>query len=581
MALAVPLPAQAPRTEPEPARPDPRPQQDPGKQEPGKQEPGKQEPPPPPPDDAARAAEALRKALGLEPGGQVPPAEPRAGEPAVPQEPGREPSAQEPGKQDPPPGQQPGQQPEPPAPPAKPPDETEQGARGIELLLPGAERRTDPQERPVSPDPAAGGTPAAVPTAPPAADGAPAAVRGSLQLHYRLRRTGEDGDQELLSLLTLDAGDALRDPVTAHFLGRAFLDIDGLQGTNAFNGLDETTGDAVGGYVYEAYADFHRIPSLEVARLGRQSLFTTPELVEFDGAYAETERFGDLHGFGAVYGGIPVHHYEASRSGDAVFGLAGGLEPWTGGRLRFDWMHIADETRTFDGRDDLLGLSWWQGLGDWLLLEGKHTWLDGDPRDLLLRGHGAWPALQMDATVVYRELLRAQSAQVTEFDPFFPVLATYEPYRQLELTLNRSFGDDLTVSAGADVRRLRDAADEGQFNHEYERVWLGPSLSSLFGADLELSLFGEYWDADGDDRNSVIGDLRWRPAPEWLLVLGSSYALYRFDTLDDIERDHVRDYYLRVQHRPSAAWRLDGALEFEDNDFDRFFLLRMGVTWTF
>ncbi|MEQ1631819.1 MAG: hypothetical protein ABL997_05570, partial [Planctomycetota bacterium] len=448
-------------------------------------------------------------------------------------------------------------------------DPADRAASALQRLMPGATAPEDPTP-----------PPAPLARALPPVDEAPR-LHGSVQARYRLRRSDLDRDQDLSLSTTLDYGDAEKHATTARFAGRGFADLDGIQSDNSFNGLDESFDDRVNGYVYEAYADFHRIDDVGLARLGRQPLYDTPEVIEFDGARVDSERIGSARGWGSIYGGLPVRQWEASRHGDGIFGLAGGLQPWDQGRVRFDWMRIQDETLTFDGSDDLLSTMWWQGLGEHGSLHGKHTWLDGKPRDLLLRHNGNFDLLALSSTVTYRELLTAQRDQVTDFDPYNPILLTYEPFRQLEVLLSTQLDEQWSLSAGCDLRRLRDDASEGQYNHEYTRAYVGPSVQDLFGEDLVLSVQAEAWDASDSDYHTVSGDLRWRLSEPLIATLGSSYARYAYDQFAGEERDHVRDWFVRFQYRPKPSMRVDAAVEYEDNDFDSYMHLRLSTTWTF
>lgn len=603
-ALAVAVRAQNPTPEPQPGTQQPAPQQpapqQPAAPAPGATTPNAQQPAPPPPavqpaepSEADRAAEMLRRALGLKKGPvpgdpNAPKPEPEKKEPEKqgPEKSGTEAKAATPNAVATPPAegqpQQPtgrnAQDPRPATPsasqdpPPNPPvDPTRRAAEGLRQLLPRATTPTDP-----SPP-----EPASTRIATPEGDASAFPVHGSVQTRYRLRRTGDDRDQDLSIATNLDFGDAAKHDVTGRFAGRAFADLDGVQRDNGFNGLDETFDDRWNGYVFEAHADLRRQGAFDTISLGRQPLLDAPLVLDFDGVRAETKKHGELRAWGLGYVGVPVRYWEGSRSGDLVYGAAFGLSPWNSLRTRFDWVHLDDRTWTFDGEDDLLSLQWWQTLGEAHRLSGRHTWLDGEARDLVLRHDGSYANATATSTVTYRELVTAQRSQVTDLDPFSPLLLTQAPYRQLEAMATCAIDDRWTLTLGGDARQLRDDADEGQFNREYSRLWAGPSVQRLFGEDLVLSVQGEYWDATDGTFRTVSGDLRWRTTPTTTATLGSSYARFGYDTFDGLERDHVRDWYLRLQYRPHARLRLDAGLELQDNDVDRYVHVRAGATWTF
>ncbi|MCC6785437.1 MAG: hypothetical protein IT457_21480 [Planctomycetes bacterium] len=405
-------------------------------------------------------------------------------------------------------------------------------------------------------------------------------ARGRASLRYRGREGDGDSDHDLIAYLDLDLGSAERDPISAHVSGRGYADLDGHEDDGNFNGLDETLGDVVL-RLYEAYLDVHAIDELEVLRVGRQPLVETPVELSFDGLRAESARFSAIDGFGGAYVGVPVHHYESSHSGDLVVGLNAGASPWEGARLRADFMHLEDELRTSSPTDDLFGISLRQRLLEHATLFAKQTWRDGDPRDFVLRGRGELVDLGLDLNAGYRELLTAQRALVTELDPFHDVLLEEQPYRLADLELTKDLSETVSVAVGGAVRRLADLGDEGQFNREYERVWLRPMLDDLWVDGLSLAISAEAWRADGDAVRSLAGDLSWRVDDSLRFSLGTAYDLYKYDSFTGIEREHVRSWYLRVVSQPQARLRLDGGYEIESAEGEHFHLFRVGITWSF
>jgi hypothetical protein len=572
--LGGPLLAQAGGTPPQEPKPDPAQQQQ-QPQQPQPAVPAPQpaqtptpQPTPPPPSDADRAAEALRKAFGLKKGPT--PGDPNAPKPAATtQQPNANAAnaAQDPNAaaQD----------------PQKPPqDPTEQAASSLRDLMPKAVRPQDAEPTPLpEPQPApreadlAAAERASQPSYP---------VHGSIGTRLRSRSAGNgDDDLDLGATLQVNAGDKKRHATTAHFAGRAFADLDNFQRDSSFNGLDETIDDDFGGYVYAAHADLHRIPNLEVARIGRQSIVDGPQWLDFDGAAVETKRFTSARIFAGAYVGAPVRYWESTSHGDRAYGGSLGAQMWEGGRARFDWMHIDDDLYAVDGTDDLVSLQAWHALSENANLYGKHTWLDGDPRDLVLRGQGYFEKLGLDGSITYRELLSTQRAQTTDFDPYSPIFVTYAPYRQLELLATKQLSERWTLAAGCDVRELRDEGTESSFNREYARFWAGPTVERLFDKDLTLSVQAENWESTGGDYSTFSGDLRWRATPLTTATIGTSYARFAYDAFAAEERDNVRSWYVRLQHRPRPSLRVESTLAHEDNDYDSYVHFRIGTTWTF
>ncbi len=564
----------------------PQPQEPPQQQEPKPQPPTQE---PQPIDPAKAAAEILRKRLGLQPGPQ---GEPPKGPPAKPvtnetptDVPGQEPTPsdvpagtgvdqpapQEPGK--PLPGQEPT--------PQQPTDPTEAAKRALQKLLPGAK---PPEVAPIptdlgTPEPVLPGQgPVAVQPQTVALPPESLAFDGVLSSRYRARHGNGVSDQELVTRLGLDFGDATRDAFTAHFAGRLYVDLDGPTSDGTFNGLDQSFGDDWNARLYTAHVDAHEIPNVELARLGRQDLIETPTPVTFDGLRVDSERFGPAKVSFSAYGGVTVHHFESATEGDSVYGIGSELRPWQDARVRLDWMSLRDEFLTTDRHDELYGVRWWQDL-DGVNLHGLHTWRDGKPRDLHVGANGGLD-LPVTFAVDYRELLSTQGAAVTELDPFYEIAADYQPYRQLDASIDTDLGEHLTVDTGGSIRRLRDSSDEGEFNREFERAYAGLQLHT-FGIDgLSVTVTGNYYNTQGEDFRTFTGDLEYRPDQQLRILFGTGYDLFLYDSFDDRERVHVRSLYLRSDYRISKRVRVDAAYEYERDDEDEFHVFRMGVIWT-
>jgi hypothetical protein len=106
-------------------------------------------------------------------------------------------------------------------------------------------------------------------------------------------------------------------------------------------------------------------------------------------------------------------------------------------------------------------------------------------------------------------------------------------------------------------------------------------VQKLFGKDLTLSGNAERWNATDGDYTTFSGDLRWRTSPLTTATMGTSYARFAYDAFAAEERDNVRSWYLRVQHRPKPDLRIDGTIAHEQNDIDSYVHFRIGATWTF
>jgi hypothetical protein len=174
-----------------------------------------------------------------------------------------------------------------------------------------------------------------------------------------------------------------------------------------------------------------------------------------------------------------------------------------------------------------------------------------------------------------------QSAYASEFDPFYETLKEFEPYNQFRLLFSKSLGSHIRLNIGGDLRRLDEAEDEGLYNHEYERGYATFVLTDLATDGLDLSLTADAWNSDDQDIRTWGLDLTWTPDTKWRLSAGSAYALYKFNVMEDQERDDVRTWYARVRRTLSSAWTIDLDYAFENDDYDDYQAILAGATWHF
>lgn len=528
-------------------------------------------------DEARTAADILHERLGLDRGpGELPPLPPPP--PLIWQRPDQDPKPRP-------------TQPEPPgttlptAPRSAAVDPTDIARRAVERLVPNT-------VAPPVPDPSTGAVAelprdasqagAGVPTL---TEAVPDRFSGSLRLRYRSNNGGGSDNQDVVGLLSMTLGDASRDPVTATILGRGFADLDGRD-NGIFAGLEHSFGDTVQGRLLTAHVDAPEPLGLRVARAGRQNLVQAPIALTFDGVRLETERARGSGLWAGVYGGIPVHFFESSARGDLVVGGAAGLRPWDGARVRFDAIHLEDSLLGSPARRDLLlGASWWQSVSENAQLRGEHTWLDGNPRDLVLgldattdaeHAFGPWTVRG-----TYRELLTAQRAQVTELDPYFAIGSQFEPYRQGQLDLSRAWGEHVVLAGGLQVRQLRDDGVERAFNREFERYYFEPSIRDLGFEGWSGSIVLERWETGGEDLYTIGGELSMALGAGVSLRVSSAYQLYSFDTLLGRERDHVRTWQVGAEYRGIDGMTLDASYAHERDDFSTYDTFRMMVSWQF
>lgn len=410
-------------------------------------------------------------------------------------------------------------------------------------------------------------------------------VHGYVSTRYRARTTGGAHDQDVDTVLGLDIGDATKDRVTGHLMARASADLDGTSSTDPFFSLNDTSDHGLSARLYSAWADIRpaepRTALVERWRLGRQLDYLTPEFALFDGVSAQTRMLGKHQFQAGIYGGVPVHLYESSSQGDVLYGAFAQGHAWQDARVRADWMHLEDETRLAKHDNDLLSLEAWQTVSSRLQLEGKYTHLEQEPRDL--RAQASWYDVKRELTIFlsYFELLRTQHSLALEADPFSTTLLEEFPYRQARLLVSKTLYEFLLLQGGADVRRVSDSSDIGQFNRDFERGFLTTTLSDILPLDLSLSLTGEVWNSPDSDIETWGFDVSRQFQRRVDASLGSYYSLFKYDYFQVVERDDVRTYYITLRWKENSAATFDVRYEFEDSDLGDFQTFRVGAKWQF
>jgi hypothetical protein len=409
-------------------------------------------------------------------------------------------------------------------------------------------------------------------------------LHGSLALRYRTRWSGHDSDQDLAETLALELGDAARDPLTASLSAEARLDLDGVArrtNSSAFLQLEDTYAGAFAARLYHACVDVHSAGGWETLRAGRQTIVETPETAWFDGVRAETRELGGARARFGAYGGVPVQLESGVPAGDALYGSFAEVRPWSGGRVRADWMHAEDDARLGPRSDDLLGFGIWQSLWTSLRLEGQYTRLEQRDRDLRLRA--SWSASDSDLVLraSWYRLLEPQGDLALPLDPFAATLHELEPYEQYGLQLSKSLTRHLQLQAGYDARRVERAQDVGAFNHDYDRASATLGATGMLPWALDASLTGEVWDSQQSRLRTFGAELARRFDERLDACVGSFYSLYEYDLYQARELDHVRTWYLKLVLDRSAPFRVELRYEFEEDPIDRYHDLRLGATWRF
>lgn len=403
---------------------------------------------------------------------------------------------------------------------------------------------------------------------------------GVLTTRWRSRWENGDDRHDVSLYFGADVGAAGSTKVSFHARGSTAFELDHEDESSGFDGLLQTYDEGRYVRLYDLYVDVHTVDELRVLRFGRQSDLETPEPAVYDGARVESAERGEHSWMWGAYGGRAVRYYD-DAGGDALYGAYASLRPWEDGRMRIDWMHADDETVLGGVRDDLFSVEVWKRLREELQIGAFYSRLEDRNRDLRLDADLAWPEAGVHVSARYYELLQSQQFRATEFDPFSPSVGVWQPFRRVDLDLSKSIADDWNLRAGVDLRRVRDSADVGEFNRDYDRWFLGVASEESEERPWTLALTGDLWKGSGRDQWTWGIDAGRRLGSSTRGVVGTYYSLWKTDFALGEEREDVRTWFARVEHEVTDELELEGRYEYEDSSLLDFHILRVRATWSF
>ncbi|MBI3854900.1 MAG: hypothetical protein HY293_04335 [Planctomycetes bacterium] len=408
-------------------------------------------------------------------------------------------------------------------------------------------------------------------------------LQGMIRVKYRYRATSTESDTDLYEIISLNYGNAAKDPVTAALTARLAEDLDGnrnVQGYYPFTSLDDRYRSSATQRLYTAYMDFRPAGDDVQLRAGRQLLDEFPETVPMDGGLARLQ--AGAHVVLSLFGGLPVNLFESSPAGDAMYGASAewAPDPQRRGRYRVEYLHLRDENILGLHQDDLVGFTMDEGSGPFTF-HARYTMLEGKSRDFRGRLTAADPEaeflLQLQGTYVFHRIEALSYA----LDPYATFLMDLQPYVDLSLRASKSFGEPLTIDASLTSRQLvRNAADT-TYNHEFKRVELSPLLRNWPLEDVSFRVSADYWNSSADDFWTVGGDVSWECRRDLVLSAASSYALYSIDAFSGEEHDRVRTWSLSLKWKVSKGSVIDVRFSLEQNSIDTFRIFEAGFRHAF
>jgi hypothetical protein len=416
---------------------------------------------------------------------------------------------------------------------------------------------------------------------------------GSALQTYRYRHSTGGSDQDLHGSFDLSGETPARNPdgSPAHprwsfeLQASYDLDIDSFERAEDVESGDEepflettnTFGDRLRGFLHAAYLDATDLAVLDLARLGRQSVFRE-ETVYFDGGYLRCESWRGLSL--DAWGGLPVRFYESSAAGDAVAGT--GLE-WRPVRplvLGADYVFSSDAREGFADAEDHVSIV----RGDWCptrewTLRASGSWIDDRDRRQLLE---ARYLSETSGFLGRLRLLRQGEVvefQSDEFSPFVIVEGEYAPFYEALLDLHQPLGKRFGLGGGAHARELEDEGNEGLYNRSFVNAFLSLEASELWKG-MRASARGDAWDADGEEITTAGFELEQRVLELLRVRIGTSYSLYRIDPFTGSERHRDRIYYARLRWHAAKHLDIDAGYQYEKDSVTEYHTVTTGLrTW--
>lgn len=349
---------------------------------------------------------------------------------------------------------------------------------------------------------------------------------------------------------------------------------------NAGGGTDDerpgtvwsTYGD-VHGFIHELYAETKNLPGGMDVKAGRQYV-TNALPVHLDGLQARC-RFSGGKGTAYVLGG-----YSADPYGDEAWDYSKVAGTGLGYTLTERTRAGADLllTREDPGEEDKASFTQtaWSITHDFeaTRLRLALTTLDSDPDTVSLQTY--FSGLAGDdsfALLSYVHRFTETGRMPAASTPFIRILGPVKPYAQITATLSKGLQDTgITVSAGADYRKLLKNEKDSEFNHSYVHGYAALEKEGLLGKDLRVSFQADFWknaDAGADDKTTVTGggEAEFGKNGKTSLAIGSFYSRYTYDYYMDLgEKTDVYTLFSRIRHRIGGSLQIKGEYRMDIDD---------------
>ena len=155
-----------------------------------------------------------------------------------------------------------------------------------------------------------------------------------------------------------------------------------------------------------------------------------------------------------------------------------------------------------------------------------------------------------------------------------------KPYYEAGLDGGWDLTRQFTLEPGVTVRELYDPAEAGNFNHAWQRYYVGGTLRDGLAKDSTLTITPSVWNGD-DTVASLEGSYRQPLTRDLSAAVGVDFSRYRYDWDDSREVENV------VGASSSLTWeivrRLTGKLSYriENDEFETYHAITTSLTYRF
>ena len=417
-------------------------------------------------------------------------------------------------------------------------------------------------------------------------------ITGLLEERYRVRDTSGESDQDSMSIIEFKLENIVPDKLSLYFNMAAFWDTFGHQDDRGkyelfyFEDVYDSYEVRAQGRLYALYLEYSDVLEGLDLKFGRQTIHKGHHL-HLDGLsldYKPAEFFNLT-----LAGGIPVYFSEpewitnfiAAAYLDFYPGELVGGYPGKATKITFEYIHAHEGGPNLD--DDYMSVQIWQKLfGGAGMLYLKAGFLNGETHDVAASCTWRCPysGLQLRLHYYGSPSTLGDGAEgehgeyTTDFSSFNRIMGVYKPFHQFNAVVYKQFAESLGIEVGYNGRMLAEG-DEGDFNHDYDRVFGSAFLYDPFGLGLDVTLTGEYWHSDGPSQNNDNAtwgvDLSYKPDRRIRMSVGSHFLKYRTtyepDTYTRIdERSDVRLFTLALDIEPLTDFRIGVRYEFESDE---------------